>query len=209
MSSADSQFKTTLSNIVTTVSNNQKVLDELKNDNSMVIELLNSIYQMTEDMSKKFDEVLNIGIKKPSGSNTKNSNTDDKLKQTETPSTASSKSTIVKTKASDSKPEVSTGDEPPKVIKNIMTFFKTRYVQNPNVFNDILEENQAEAIFAEQASEIASKKEGVQRNKFKATILYKKISKAQIKRIRDKMMDEHDSASINNDDDVKEVDESN
>ena len=164
---------------------------------------------MTEDMSKKFDEVLNVGIKKPSGGCKNNTVNDDKMKQTETSSTSTSKSVTVKNKSPESKNEVSTNEEPPKVIKNIMTFFKTRYVQNPNVFNDILEENQADAIFAEHVTEIASKKEGIQRNKFKATILYKKISKAQIKRIRDKMMDEHDSASINNDDDVKEVEESN
>jgi hypothetical protein len=205
--SADNQFKTALSTIVTSVSNHQKILDELKTDNAMMIELLNTIYQMTEDMSKKFDEVLNIGIKKPIGSNTtkNNSGADDKSKQQDPASTSASKSAGAKNKAA--KPE-STNDEPPKVIKNIMTFFKTRYVQNPNVFNDILDENQAESIFAEQATEIASKKEGVQRNKFKAAILYKKISKAQIKKIRDKMMDEHDSASVNNDDDVKEADES-
>jgi hypothetical protein len=205
--SADNQFKTALSNIITNVSNHQKILDELKTDNAMMIELLNTIYQMTEDMSKKFDEVLNIGIKKPSGSNTtkNNSGADDKANHQDPASTPASKSVGIKNKAS--KPE-STNDEPPKVIKNIMTFFKTRYVQNPNVFNDILDENQAESIFAEQATEIASKKEGVQRNKFKAAILYKKISKTQIKKIRDKMMDEHDSASVNNDDDVKEADES-
>lgn len=206
MSATDNQFKTALSTIVTNVSNHQKILDELKTDNAMMIELLNTIYQMTEDMSKKFDEVLNIGIKKPSGSNTtKNNSTDDKSKQQDPASTPSTKNIVVKNKSS--KPE-SNNDEQPKVIKNIMTFFKTRYVQNPNVFNDILDENQAESIFAEHVAEIDSKKEGVQRDKFKASVLYKKISKAQIKKIRDKMMDEHDSASVNNDDDVKEVDDS-
>ena len=41
MSATDNQFKTALSTIVTNVSNHQKILDELKTDNAMMIELLN------------------------------------------------------------------------------------------------------------------------------------------------------------------------
>jgi len=195
---ADSQFKSTLANIVCAVSTNKAVLDEVKSDNAMVIELLNTIYQRVEDMSKKFDEVLNTGIKKPKAVAPK--------KATEKAAETPRKKSAVKVKASDAK--AADTDAPVKVIKNIMTFFKTRYIEDGTIFDDILEENQAEAIFAENETDISAKKEGVQRDKVKATILYKNLTKAQKKKIREKMMDEHDAASVNNDDDVDEENDS-
>ena len=195
---ADSQFKSTLANIVCAVSTNKSVLDEVKSDNAMVIELLNTIYQRVEDMSKKFDEVLNTGIKKPKAVAPKK----ETAKAAETPR----KKSAVKVKASDAK--AADTDAPVKVINNIMTFFKTRYIEDGTIFDDILEDNQAEAIFAENETDISAKKEGVQRDKAKATILYKNLTKAQRKKIREKMMDEHEAASVNNDDDVDEENDS-
>jgi hypothetical protein len=195
---ADSQFKSTLANIVCAVSTNKSVLDEVKSDTAMVIELLNTIYQRGEDMSKQFDEVLNTGIKKPKAVAPKK----EIAKAVETPR----KKSAVKVKASDAK--VANTDAPVKVINNIMTFFKTRYIEDGTIFDDILEDNQAEAIFAENEIDISAKKEGVQRDKAKATILYKNLTKAQKKKIREKMMDEHDAASVNNDDDVDEENDS-
>ena len=204
---ADSQFKSTLANIVCAVSTNKSVLDEVKSDNAMVIELLNTIYQRVEDMSKKFDEVLNTGIKKPKAvAHKKETAKAAKIKTTTTTVETPRKKSAVKVKASDAK--AADTDAPVKVIKNIMTFFKTRYIEDETTFDDILEENQAEAIFAENETEISDKKKGVQRDKAKATILYKNLTKAQKKKIREKMMDEHDAASVNNDDDVDEENDS-
>jgi hypothetical protein len=206
---ADSQFKSTLANIVCAVSTNKAVLDEVKSDNAMVIELLNTIYQRVEDMSKKFDEVLNTGIKKPKDVAPKKATAKAAKVTTTTTTTAAEtprKKSAVKIKASDAK--AADTDAPVKVIKNIMTFFKTRYIEDGSLFDDILEENQAEAIFAENETDISAKKEGVQRDKAKATILYKNLTKAQKKKIREKMMDEHDAASVNNDDDVDEENDS-
>lgn len=205
--SSDPQFKTALNNIISTVTTNQKILDEVKADNAMVVESLTSIYQMVEDISKKLDEVLNIGIKKPKGTTTKSVNNSDEKSSSSESVSSNTKQNNIKNKNSESKDDTG-ADSGKVVIKNIMTFFKTRYTQDPSIFNDILEENQAESIFAEHAKEILAKKEGVQRNKFKASLLYKQTTKTQRKKIRDKMMDENDSASINNDDDVEEADES-
>ena len=205
---ADSQFKSTLANIVCAVSTNKAVLDEVKSDNAMVIELLNTIYQRVEDMSKKFDEVLNTGIKKPKAVAPKKATEKAVNVKTTTITAAETprKKSAVKVKASDAK--AADTDAPVKVIKNIMTFFKTRYIEDGTLFDDILEENQAEAIFAENETDISAKKEGVQRDKAKATILYKNLTKAQKKKIREMMMDEHDAASVNNDDDVDEENDS-
>jgi hypothetical protein len=203
---ADSQFKSTLANIVCAVSTNKAVLDEVKSDNAMVIELLNTIYQRVEDMSKKFDEVLNTGIKKPKAVAPKKATAKAAKVKTTTPAETPRKKSAVKVKASEAK--AADTDAHGKVIKNIMTFFKTRYIEDGTLFDDILEENQAEAIFAANETDISAKKEGVQRDKVKATILYKNLTKDQKKKIREKMMDEHDAASVNNDDDVDEENDS-
>ena len=205
---ADSQFKSTLANIVCAVSTNKAVLDEVKSDNAMVIELLNTIYQRVEDMSKKFDEVLNTGIKKPKAVAPKKETAKTAKIKATTTTTAENprKKSAAKVKASDAK--AADTDASVKVTKNIMSFFKTRYIEDGTLFDDILEENQAEAIFAENETDISAKKEGVQREKVKATILYKNLTKAQKKKIREKMMDEHDAASVNNDDDVDEENDS-
>lgn len=50
--------KTSLENITT-------VVDDIKFDNKTNTELLGSIYQIVEDISKKLDEFLNAGLKKP------------------------------------------------------------------------------------------------------------------------------------------------
>jgi len=50
--------KTSLDNIIT-------VVDDIKDDNKTNTELLGSIYQIVEDISKKLDEFLNAGLKKP------------------------------------------------------------------------------------------------------------------------------------------------
>jgi len=189
---ADSQFKSTLLNILCTVNTNKSVLDEVKNDNVMVIELLNSIYQTVEDMSKKFDEVLNTGIKKPKTAAPK--------KETAKSTKNKTTTTTVKTPRKKS----ANTDAPIKIINNIMTYFKARYIEDGTIFDDILEENQAEAIFAENKADILAKKEGIERDRAKAIILYKNLTKAQKKKVREKMMDEHDAASVNNDDDIDE-----
>lgn len=197
---SDAQFKTTLANIVSAINTNKQILDEIKSDNAMVVELVNTIYQRVEDMGKKFDDVLNTGIKKPKTAAPKK---ETKTNADDVEPTPRKKPTIM-IKASEASAE---STEPVKIIKNIMTFFKTRYIADNTVFDDILEENQAESIFAEHAEELESKKEGLARDKAKALILYKKTTKAQRKKIREKMMDEHDATSVNNDEDVEaEVD---
>jgi hypothetical protein len=207
---AESQFKSTLANIVKSININKTVLDEVKCDNIIIMEQLNTIYQRVEDMSKKFDEVLNTGIKKPLTSAPKKAVAREPKAKTPKPAnlkqpvdvTMPHKKSSVKIKASDAKAEEA--EEPVKVIKNIMTFFKTRYIEDPTIFDDILEENQAESVFLAAESDLITKKEGNVRDKAKATLLYKNMNKDQKKKIREKMLSEHDAANANNDEDVDE-----
>ena len=62
---SDKSMQKSLSDIVNEVARNAKVLADVQSDNKISLELLNTIYQRVEDMSRKFDEVLNSGIKKP------------------------------------------------------------------------------------------------------------------------------------------------
>lgn len=190
----DRAMKTSISEISEAVITNKKVLGELQASNKVIQELLHVIYQRVEDMSMKFDETLNVGIKKPKVV-TKNT-------------TAKKTAALPKKKTSKSTKEPETpGEVIPsniKLIKNIMTYFKNRFVENNAIFDDILEENQAQAVFTKYAAEIAAKKEGPIRDKAKATMLYQNITDDQKAKIRAKMMDEYDRADLDKNDDIAE-----
>lgn len=188
---SDKAMQKQLSEVINTVSTNKAVLDEVKADNKMVIELLNTIYQRVEDISKKFDEVLNSGLKKPKTAVVK-----PPVKKVDT-------KVVPKKKTAVAKPATDT-EEAPKQVNNIMAYFKQQYRLDPTVFESLLEENQAETLFEENKTEIEEKKEGVAREKCKANLLYKNLSASQKKKLKAKMIDDHDAKTANNDDDVEE-----
>jgi hypothetical protein len=231
---ADAQFKATLNGIVGELNANKELLTEVRADSKAVFEILNTLYQRVEDMSKKFDEVLNAGIKKPrtdeSGgpakkaepavakkprASAKKATASDKeaggaesavsstVSATETPA---KKKPVTKAKASEAASE--TKSDGGKVVNNIMTYFKTKYLEDSTTFNDILDAKQAEEAFAKNAADIDSKKAGPAREKAKAMALYKSTTKEQKKKIRDRIINEQEAASVNNDEDVEEAPDS-
>jgi hypothetical protein len=246
---ADSSIKGVLSEIVKSVTSSKEVLGDVKDDNKMVLELLEVINQKVNDLSNKLDAVLNGGIKKPKtnsnqvaskqsvvedddidvedetesvevksnikpgkqtkavsskeeSNETKADKTEAKPKNTKKPATK--KPTTNKSKSSNA--NNSDDDEPTKVINNIMTYFKNKYTENQNSFDSILEENQAKSEFLKNAEELNTKKEGPQKIKAQATILYKSLNKSQKKKIRDMMAEENDTSNTNNDEDVEHAD---
>ena len=54
---SNKSFEATLAEIVKAISTNKKILEEIKKENRVISEVVNNVYQRTEDMSKKFDEV--------------------------------------------------------------------------------------------------------------------------------------------------------
>lgn len=186
---ADKDTKTLLNTIVSSVTKNTDVSTDVQSDIKMILELVNTIYQRVEDMSKKFDDVLNVGLKKPKITPPKKT-----ITSTDVP-----KKKKVVVKKEETKEETKTE---PKLIKNIMTYFKVKYMEDQTIFDSILEESQAEALFEEHADELADKK-GVAKLKTQTSLLYKNLTKAQKKKIREKMLDENDAASVNNDDDIE------
>jgi hypothetical protein len=190
---ADRALKTSLAEIVDIVNANKNVLDALKSDSAVMKELLHNIFQRVEDISMKFDETINSGLKKP------------KIVPKKVPTKNETPAKKIASKSDKEEPS----SAPPtlsniKLIKNIMTYFKTRYIEDNSAFDDILEENQADSLFAEHAVDLNAKKEGANRNKAKATLLYQNMSSSQKKKIREKMMDEYDKANVDDDEDISE-----
>lgn len=227
---SDAQFKLAMNNIVSEINANKELLTEVRADGKAVFETIQTIYQRIEDMSKKFDEVLNAGIKKPrtdeSGDHMKKADVVKKPRATakkatsevneadDTESSSAPAPTPAKKKpVTKSRTSNATGESKSdggKVVNNIMTYFKTKYLENSTAFNDILDEKQAENAFAEpkNAADIESKKAGITREKAKAMALYKSTTKDQKKKIRDRIINDQEAANINNDADVEEAPES-
>jgi hypothetical protein len=201
-SSVNKECKKAIAETINAVTTNHKVISSL-DDNIMVIELLNNIHQIVGDMSKKFDEVLNIGLKKPRIVPVKQNTKNKPIKEESKSPPKKNANSVVKTE-----PIVSTiNKNHSKPIKNIMIYFKTKYQENDTLFNDVLEENQAKTLFEQHKADIASKKEGDVRKKAKATLLYKTLTKAQKSKIRDKMINEDERSNINTNDELAEESE--
>lgn len=189
---SDKAMQKSLSDIVTSVTKHTKVLDDIQTDNKILLEVINTIYQRVEDMSRKFDEVLNAGLKKPKLTPSKKDTdaTENEEDDEEEP--------VPKKKAPKKESAKSS-----KLIKNIMTYFKIKYTEDQTYFNEILEEKQAESLFAQYAEEINDKK-GVNKIKTQATILYKNLNRNQKKKVREKMADENDKPIGNDENDIEE-----
>jgi hypothetical protein len=110
------ELKKSLSEVVSVLTNHSKVINALEENDKTVIELLNGIYQRVEDMSKKFDEVLNIGLKKPRVSTPL-------VKGTEPTGTSNKSPPKKKPNETITKSVISTiNKDQVKPIKNIMTY---------------------------------------------------------------------------------------
>jgi hypothetical protein len=202
-SSVNKECKKALVETIDAIATNHKVISSLDDNNLMVIELLSNIHQIVGDMSKKFDEVLNIGLKKPRIAPVNTKAKSKPIKEESKSPPKKNANSVVKTE-----PIVSTiNKNHSKPIKNIMIYFKTKYQEDDTLFNDVLEENQANALFEQHKADIASKKEGAVRKKAKATLLYKTLTKAQKSKIRDKMINEDERSNINTNDELAEESE--
>lgn len=169
---SDTQLKKQMADMLNRLIANKDVIDEIKKDNKMIIELLETVYQRVEDMSKKSDEILNAGSKIPKTPQTKTKSAKDVPKKKVA-------------KKSDEKKTAPEKTKPP--VNNIMGYFKHQYVEDPTIFEDILEENQAKSAIKEKKDEIDSKKEGSVRDKHSATVVYKSLTTDQRKKLRVKM----------------------
>jgi hypothetical protein len=189
---ADKAFNNSLAEVITTLARHEAILKENQSDIKINKELLTSIYESLSDMSVKVDFFgnMNGGVnKKPKAVPAKKSETDTAKKPPKKP-TATEKTSTPIVKSS-------------KIITNIMTFFRTRYIEDQTYFDYIYEENQIKALFLEHAKDLDSKK-GINKTKAQANLLYKKLTDSQRKKVRERQNDENEAASVNNADDIEE-----
>ena len=189
---------TVIANQKTVIANQKSEIDYLKtiiDNQNKNFEVVETTYQRTEDVGKKFDELINTsGTKKPKITVTKKSTNEE---TNEEPNEEPKNKKKVKV-------EKKVDKDNTKIIKNILKYFKIRYNENENIFDAILEENQAQSIFAEKDAQISAKKNEVEKQKERTNVLYKSLTADQKKKIREKMNDENEAASINDDDDIEE-----
>lgn len=156
-----SSFKTELSEITALLKGIQKDLKEVKAMAAMNTENISNIYQTSSDLSRKFDEAINVtGIKVPVGSK-KEKKTPSK-KETKT----SPKSKAVKTK---------TVTKKKKLHGNIMTYFRAKFMEDQTYFHSIMDEKEMETLFAKHEKDLKTKK-GDKKLRAKVGVLYKSIS---------------------------------
>jgi hypothetical protein len=197
----DKSVKKTLSDILLKVSNCTTVNTDLQKDVKIIVELVNTMDQRVADISMKVDQFLNAGSKKPKAI----------PKKITTPVKKVVKKVPIKKNVvnnSDDDTEIAETTETAGVvpigeIKNILSYFKTRYVEDPECFSEYLEENQAKSLFMEHENTINSKKEGEARTKHKATILYKALTKTQKSKIREMMETEKEHFNADNSNDLE------
>jgi hypothetical protein len=220
----DKSLRKTLSDILSKVTNNTNVSNDLQKDVQLIIELVNTIDQRVADISMKVDQFLNAGAKKPNAVPKKTptkapakkapakkapAKKKNHAKEPSTNDAVEDDSDDVKDIDEDDNAENAENAEitPIGQIKNILSYFKTRYGEDPESFTDHLEENQAESLFSEHEDAINAKKEGEVRTRFKATLLYKGLTKSQKEKVREMMTSEKEQADADNSNDLEpEVD---
>jgi hypothetical protein len=217
-------LKKILADILSKVSDNTSVSDDLQKDVKLVVELVHGINQRVSDISMKVDQFLNAGAKKPKAIpkkiTTKLSSEKGLAKKApakkKTPAKKASPDEEVDDIKNDNDEEDdineninSTEITPIGQIKNILSYFKTRHGEDSEYFNEHLEDNQAESLFAEHEDVINSKKSGDIRTKFKSTLLYKNLTKSQKEKVREMKISEQEQADADNSNDLEPEDKNN
>ena len=189
---AEKAFKNSLNDVVATLAKHESIIKDSRSDIKTCNELLNNICERVADISVKLDFFINMGghSKKPKPV---------PVKKPDVVATTTAKKPVKKSSSTTAAPEAKSS----KIIKNIMTYFKTRYLEDQTYFNDIFEENQIEALLVEHDKELSTKK-GLIKTKAQSNILYKNLSDSQRKKVRERMADENEAASVDNDDDIEE-----
>lgn len=180
--SADCEFNKALSEILTIVQNQANAITELTNKNTMILEILHNVNERSEDVSKKFDAILNVECGKP------------KIDKSLKPKQKNPPDETLSTKGNTKDVKETSGDT--AVTTNVMRYFKVKYTEDSKYFNDILEENQAESVIAENADKLKNKKKGAAQSKEILSLIYKSLTKDQKKEVKLKMTDENKQNTV-------------
>lgn len=177
-------FKSEIAEILTLLKSLRKEVNSLNGQVDMCTENNANIFQTVSDLSRKFDEMINVtGIGTPVVSKKSNENKTSSNKASQ-PKTSRSKSKAVKTKTSVAKK---------KLHGNIMTYFRSKFLADQSYFRSIMSEKEENTLFTEHEKDLKSKN-GDKKIKAQVGILYKAISSndEKISLLRSMMEKEND-----------------
>ncbi len=163
---------------------------------AMMTETIANIHQVSSDLARKFDEVVNVvgvktpvAAKKPVAAKGKKEKPPDQDDDGEVDAEVKSP-----TKSKAAKPKTSA--KPQKRHQNIMTFARKKYMEDPSYFDFIMSPDECESLYAEHAEDLASKA-GEKKLKAQLGFLYGSISKnkEKMQKLRDRMEKENSEHS--------------
>ena len=164
---------------------------------AMMTETIANIHQVSSDLARKFDEVVNVvGVKTPVAAKKPAAAAKGKKEKSPDHDDDGEVDAEVKspTKSKAAKPK--TAAKPQKRHQNIMTFARKKYMEDPSYFNFIMSPDECESLFAEHAEDLASKA-GEKKLKAQLGFLYGSISKnkEKMQKLRDRMEKENSEHS--------------
>lgn len=183
-----------LSKLVKEVAENKRLIKELNDDNKQTAELLHGIYQLVVEVSKKQDEWLNVGLKKPKktaknnsldGDNPTDGESDSNVNETNKDSGKNKKSVELvnsNNKEKNVKTKSNTGQR--RNSENIMAYFKKKCKEDIHFFDDILDITNSDELFEQNKEKIEAKKTELQKLTEKTIILYKSLNTKQKEKLR-------------------------
>ena len=189
----------------------KKEIKEIKDKQSMFTETISNIHQVTEDLSRKFDEMVNVvGVKTPvapkkapaakkketKADNDKESKDDDDDDEDDDADDDGEVATSdAKTRPKSKATKAKTTEKKKKKWANVMTYFRAKYMTDQKYFTNIMDEKESDALFAEHEKDLKSKK-GEKKLKAQVGYLYKSINKnkpkmSALRAMMDKENNEH------------------
>lgn len=209
----DAAFKASLKSIDTAVSKLTTESEDTAANVKMMKQLITVMHQRIEDISKKFDEILN-GSKRANVAVKAKAPAKAKAKPKK-PAKKAASTDAVESKDEDEDDDDDAAEEkvPAKAesdvaettqapVKNVMTYFKFKFANDITCFDTVLEEKQRVSLFKEHADDLKTKK-GALLIKAQSALLYKNITAAQKKKIREQMLAEAEAVSADNDVDIE------
>jgi hypothetical protein len=185
-------FKTEINEVLTALKIIRNELRELKETTAMSTENISNIHQITSDLSRKLDEIVNVtGIKQPVVPVKKEPKKALEQKTSDLGTPKPKPKPKPRSKATKEK----TVEKKKKKYGNIMTYFRSKFNTDPGYFYSVMNKEDTEALFTEHEKDLKSKK-GDKKIKAQILLLYKAISSNKVKEnamrnMMDKENDEH------------------
>lgn len=181
--------KTELESIMKLLASIKAELDDVKGSQAASAETIANIHHTAENLSRKFDEVVNnVGTKQPVGALKKAPAA--KVKKDED---KDEDDVRADRPTAPSKPSKTKAPEPKKPHNNIMTFFRTKFVADQGYFDAVMSAQARTSLFAEHDEDLRTKV-GDKKIKAQVAYLYKAISKnkEKMEQVRGMMSAEND-----------------